>query len=153
MSLILAPCQARGSVVAARRSLVTSHVSSHHAHRAVLVFARARMCGHFSLVRFIKCLSGKPQASFQRFPSHREICGYLLVRRLFPFFGVILLMGRCDLVYDDPRPCGDPDFLQSKRSLGGLIFGPCKFFVSVPRCFVTWGSDKFESVTFPLFVP
>ena len=62
--------------------------------------------------------------------------GYLLVRRLFPFFGIILLMGRCDLVYDDPRPCGDPDSLQSKRSLGGLIFGPCKSFVSIPRCFV-----------------
>ena len=70
------------------------------------------------------------------FPVIEKSTGYLLVRWLFPFFGIILLMGRCDLVYDDPRPCGDPDSLQSKRSLGGLIFGPCKSFVSVPRCFI-----------------
>ena len=73
VSLILAPCRARGSATVARRSLVISPVSSHHARRAVLVFARARMCGHFSLACSIKCLSGKPQASFQRLPSHREI--------------------------------------------------------------------------------
>ena len=46
VSLILAPCRARESATMARRSLVTSPVSSHHAHRAVLVFARAKMCGH-----------------------------------------------------------------------------------------------------------
>ena len=73
VSLILAPCRARGSVAAAIRSLVISPMSSHHARRAILVFARARMCGYFSLVCSIKYLSGKPQASFQRFPSHREI--------------------------------------------------------------------------------
>ena len=40
VSLILAPCWARGSATTARRSLVISPVSSHHARRAV----RARMC-------------------------------------------------------------------------------------------------------------
>ena len=64
VSLILAPCRARGSATAARRSLVISLVSSHHAHRVVLVFARAKMCGHLPLVRSTKCPSGKPQASF-----------------------------------------------------------------------------------------
>ena len=55
MSLILAPCQERESAAVARRSLVMSPASSHQAHRVVLVFARARMCGHFSLVCSIKC--------------------------------------------------------------------------------------------------
>ena len=73
---------------------------------------------------------------FSGFPVTEKSAGYLLVRWLFPFFGIILLMRRCDLVYDDPRPCGDLDSLQSKRSLGGLIFGPCKSFVSIPQCFI-----------------
>ena len=84
MSLILAPCRAKESAATAR-SLVISHVSSHQAHKAVLVFARARVCGHFSLVRYIKCLSGKPQASFQRFPSHREISWVSANQVAFPF--------------------------------------------------------------------
>ena len=63
VSLILAPCWARGSATVARRSLVISHVSSHHTRRAFLVFVRAKMCGHLPLVCSIKCLSGKPQAS------------------------------------------------------------------------------------------
>ena len=73
VSLILAPCRARESATMARRSLVISHVSSHHAHRAVLVFARAKMCGHLSLVRSTKRPPGKPQASFPQFLSYREI--------------------------------------------------------------------------------
>ena len=132
MSPILAPCRARGSAAVARRSLVTSAESSHHARRAVLVFARARMCGHFSLVFCIKCLSGKPQASFQRFPSHREISWVSASQVAFPFLWHNPINGRCNLVYDDLWPCGDPDSLQPKRSLGGLIYDPCKFFVSVP---------------------
>ena len=60
VSLILAPYRARGSTIVVRRTLVTSPEFSHHDRRAVLVFARAKMCGHLSLVRFIKCLSGKP---------------------------------------------------------------------------------------------
>ena len=48
-----------------------------------------------------------------------ELAGYLLGRRLFPFSCTILSMGRCDLVYDDPRPYGDPDSLQSKEALVG----------------------------------
>ena len=60
VSLILAPCQARGSAAAVRRILVTLLEFSHHDHRAILVFARAKMCGHLPLVCFIKCPSGKP---------------------------------------------------------------------------------------------
>ena len=33
-----------------------------------------------------------------------------------------------------------------QRSLGRLISGQCKFFISVPRYFVIWGSNKFESI-------
>jgi len=60
VSLISAPCRARGSATAVRKILVTSHEFSHHDRRAVLVFARAKMCGHLPLVRFIKWPSGKP---------------------------------------------------------------------------------------------
>ena len=63
VSLILAPCRARGSGTAAR-SLVTSPMSSHHARRAVLVFARAKLHGHLSLVYSTKHPLGKPHASF-----------------------------------------------------------------------------------------
>ena len=49
LSPILVPCQARESTTAARRILVISPESSHRRYDAVLVFARARMCGHLPL--------------------------------------------------------------------------------------------------------
>ena len=64
VSLILAPCRARGSATAVRRILVISPESSLHARKAVLVFARAQMCGHLPLVCSNKRPPGKPQASF-----------------------------------------------------------------------------------------
>ena len=60
VSLILAPCRARRSATAVRRILMTSPEFSHHEHRAVLVFARAKMCGHLPLVHYVKWPSGKP---------------------------------------------------------------------------------------------
>ena len=63
VSLILAPCRARGSATAARRILVISPESSLHAHKAILGFARAKMCGHLPLVCSTECPLGKPQAS------------------------------------------------------------------------------------------
>ena len=63
VSLILVPCRTRESATAARRSLVISPVSSHHARRAILVFARAKMCGHLSLVHSAKRPLGKLPAS------------------------------------------------------------------------------------------
>ena len=137
MSLILAPCRVRESAAAARRSLVILPASSHQARRAVLVFTRARVCGHFSLVCSSNAYRENHKLLSSRFLVIEKSAGHLLVRWLFPFFGIILLMGRCNLVYDDPWPCVDLDSLQSKRSLGGLIFDPCKFFISVPRCFIT----------------
>ena len=53
------------------------------------------------------------------FPVTEELAGYLLGRWLFPFSCTILSMGRCDLVYDDPRSYEDPDSLQSKEALVG----------------------------------
>ena len=92
-SLILAPCRARESAAAARRNLVMSPASSHQAHKAVLVFARARMCGHFSLVRSIKCLSGEPQASFQRFPQLPRNLWVSASQVAFPFLWHNLING------------------------------------------------------------
>ena len=64
VSLILAPYRARGLATAVRRILVISPEFSLHARRAILVFAKAKMCGHLPLVCSIKCPLGKPQASF-----------------------------------------------------------------------------------------
>jgi len=55
--LILAPCRARGLAAVVRRILMTPPEFSHHNRRAVLVFARVKMCGHLSLVHSIKCSS------------------------------------------------------------------------------------------------
>ena len=52
VSPILVSYQARESATVARRILVISPESSHCWYEAVLVFARARMCGHLPLVRF-----------------------------------------------------------------------------------------------------
>jgi len=59
VSLISMPCRARGSAAVVRKILVTSLEFSHHDHRAVLVFARVKICGHLSLVHSIKCSSGE----------------------------------------------------------------------------------------------
>ena len=50
VSLILAPHWARRPAIAVRRILVISPKSSLHAHKAVLVFVRARGCDHLPLV-------------------------------------------------------------------------------------------------------
>ena len=63
VSLISTPCRARGSATAVRRILVISPESSLHDCRVVLVFARAKMCGHLPLVYSTECPLGKPQAS------------------------------------------------------------------------------------------
>ena len=59
VSLILVPCRARGSAVVVRRILMTSPEFSHHDRRAVLVFARVKMCGHLPVVHPIKCSCGE----------------------------------------------------------------------------------------------
>ena len=59
VSLISAPCRARGLAAVVRRILMTPPEFSHHNRRAVLVFARVKMCGHLSLVHSIKCSSGE----------------------------------------------------------------------------------------------
>ena len=68
MSPVLAPCRARDSAIAVRTILVISHGSSLHARRAVLVFARAKMRGHLSLVHSAKRPPGKLPASSPWFP-------------------------------------------------------------------------------------
>jgi len=62
--LILAHCRARGSAIAVRGILMISPESSLHVSKVVLVFARAKMCGHLPLVCSSKRPPGKPQASF-----------------------------------------------------------------------------------------
>ena len=50
VSLILTPRWARRPAIVVRRILVISPESSLHAHKVVLVFARARRCDHLPLV-------------------------------------------------------------------------------------------------------
>ena len=50
VSLILTPRWARRPAIVVRRILVISPESSLHAHKVVLVFARARGCDHLPLV-------------------------------------------------------------------------------------------------------
>ena len=107
-------CSSGPSTTVVRKILVISPGSSLHARRAVLVFAKAKMRGHFPLVCLIKCPPGKPQASFQRL---REISWAFVRQVAFSFPISILLTGRGDLVYDDFRPYGDSNFLQSKEAL------------------------------------
>ena len=80
---------------------------------------KARICGHLPL--FVP--SNAHRESHKLLSSGllvtEELAGYLLGRLLFSFSCIILSMGRCDLVYDDPRPIGDPDSLQSKDALVG----------------------------------
>ena len=86
VSLILAPCQARESATVVRRILVISPESSLHAHRAVLVFARAKMRGHLPLVCFIKRPLGDSQASFPHSSIAEKPARRLLSGWPFPFF-------------------------------------------------------------------
>ena len=108
VSLILAPCRARESATVVRRILVISPGSSLHARRAILVFAKAKMRGHFPLVCLIKCPPGKPQASLLQL---REISWAFVRQVAFSFPISIILTGRGDLVYDDFWPYGDSNFL------------------------------------------
>ena len=89
VSLILAPCRAR-SVIAARRSLVIPPESSLHARKAVLVFARAKICGPFFLVCFIKRPLGEPQASFPQFPVTKKLVRRLLRGQTFPLLLILV---------------------------------------------------------------
>ena len=124
VSLILAPRWARRPAIAVRRILVISPESSLHAHKAILVFARARMCGHLPLV-------APPNAHWESlsfFPIVpqfiEKFAKHMLGGRPFFFSGTILSMGRCDSVHNDYQPCGDPDCLQSKEVLVGFS-GQC----------------------------
>ena len=104
MSLILASCRARGSAIAVRRILVISPKSSLHARKAVLVFARAKICGHISHRESHRLLP-------HSFSVTEKSTEHLSGGQPFPFSGTILSMGRCDLVRDEFWPCGDPDSL------------------------------------------
>ena len=98
VSLILAPCRARGSTTAIRRILVISPESSLHARRAVLVFVRAKMCGHLPLVYSTECPLGKPQASSPQFSDLSKNWLNLCLGGRFPFsLGIMLAMGQCQL--------------------------------------------------------
>ena len=97
VSPILAPCRARGSADVVRRSLVM-HL------RLLTVLAELFQC-----LQGLECVDTFPlfipsnayredrELLSSGFRSPRETCGYMLVKRSFPFFGIILLMGRCDL--------------------------------------------------------
>jgi len=65
VSSILAPCQARELATVDRRILVISPESSHLRYQAILVFARAQMCGHPPLLH--SAYAKKPMKQFSAF--------------------------------------------------------------------------------------
>ena len=147
VSPILAPYRARESATMVRRILVISPGSSLYARRAVLVFAKAKMRGHFPLVCSIKCPSGKPQASFQRlreisWASVRQMAFSLLCRN---FINRLMWLGLWWLL-----ALWGFELPSIQRNFGGLIVGQYKSFVSIPW---HWESDKSKYVISSLFVP
>ena len=109
VSLISAPCRARGSAAAVRRILVMSPEFSHHQRRPILVFARVQMCGHLPLVHSIKC-------------SCQEIgwiYGHLFSRRPFLSTDATSISGPIWLGPWCPLALWDPDSLQSNEVLVG----------------------------------
>ena len=106
--------------------------SSLHAHKAVLVFARARMCGHLPLV-------APPNAHWESlsfFPIVPQFIEksteHMLGGRPFLFSGTMSLMGRCDSVHNEFWSCEDLDSLQSKE----VLVGSSLVNVSIPQYFV-----------------
>ena len=73
-SLILAPRWARRPAIMVRRILVISPESSLHAHKVVLVFARARRCDHLSLVAPLNAHRDRLRLLSQSSSIYREIC-------------------------------------------------------------------------------
>ena len=129
VSLISVPCWAR-SAATVRRILVMSPEFSHHQHRAVLVFARAQMCGHLPLIHSIKC-SSKKSVGYM---------GIFLAGSLFSPLMLLLSVGRYDLVHDDLRPHGDLDSLQSKEVLVGWSSINVNFYIN-PTISVIYGKQ------------
>ena len=83
VSLILAPYRAKESAVAVRRSLVISPASSHQARKAILVFARARVCGHFPLFVPSNAYRENHKLLSSGFLVTKKSARYLLGRQLF----------------------------------------------------------------------
>ena len=78
---------------------------------------------------------------------------HMLGGRPFLFSSTILSMGWCWFGSWWPSALWGPGLPSIQRSLDGLFSGQCKFFVSVPWYFVTWGSNKSESVISSSSVP
>ena len=92
---------------------------------------KARICGHLPLFVPSNAYRESHKLLSSGLPVTEELARYLLGRLLFPFSCTILSMGRCDLVYDDPQPYGDPDSLQSKEALVG------RFLVNVDSLYLS----------------
>ena len=149
VSLILAPCRARGLAIAARRSLVIPPESSLHAHKAVLVPARARICDHLPLFT-----PSNAHRESLRLLSHSssiywEICWAYVRWSIFLSLGYNFIDGPMWLGSQWISALWKFRLPSIQRSSGELI--PVN--VSTPRYFVIWGSNKFESVISSLSVP
>ena len=123
--LILVPRWARRPVIAVRRILVISPESYLHAHKAVLVFARARMCDHLPLVT-------PPNAHREslRLLSHSssiywEICWAYVRRATFLPLGYNFIDGPMRLGSQWVLALWKFGLPSIQRSSGELISGQC----------------------------
>ena len=125
VSLILAPRWARRLAIVVRRILVISPESSLHAHKVVLVFARARGCDHLPLV--------SPPIAHQeslRLLSHsssiyRQICWAYVRRATFLPLGYNFIDGSMRLGSQWVSALWKFGLPSIQRSSGELIPGQC----------------------------
>ena len=78
---------------------------------------------------------------------------HMLGGRPFLFSGTILSTSWCWFGSRWPLALWGPKLASIQRNLDRLISSECKFFVSVPRYFVIWGSNNFKYVISLLSIP
>ena len=114
-----------------------------------LVCARARMCDYLPLVAPPNTHRESLRLLSYNSPIYWEIYRPYVRRETFFLLDITLLMGRCNWVHNEFRPCGNSDSLQSKEVLVSYSL----VNASTPRYSVIWRCNKFESVISSLFVP
>ena len=123
--LILAPRWARRPVIAVRRILVISPESSLHAHKAVLVFARARMCDHLPLVTPPNVHRESLRLLSQSSSIYWEICWAYVRRATFLLIWYNFIDGPMRLGSHWVLALWKSGLPSIQRSFGGLISGQC----------------------------
>ena len=125
VSLILAPYRARGTATMDRRILVISPKSSLHAHKVVLVFTRAGMCGHLPLVVPLNAHWESLRLLSRSSSIYREICWAYVRRATFLLLWYNFINGSMWFGSQWVSALWRSVLHSIQRSFGGLISGQC----------------------------